>query len=397
MLKSMVLYIDAHSGVSGDKILASLVDLFGSPEPLLNLAQEVFGDSKIVSVDNEKSNGMAGLKISFSDSDSLQSRHLSDLVKLLEKSSVDGVAHERSLKAFNLFAEAEAKMHDSVPEKIHFHEASGVDTFMDIVGTALYLDLLNFDALVVSGVNVGEGIFSMQHGSFASPAPATAELLQGFNIYSMPKGSGELTTPTGAVILRAFGFAYGSFPSGTLDRTGYGVGTKVVDGLPNVLRSFSVVSSKSLEADVVIELESNIDDVSPENISLSFERFFEVGALDVFLENIYMKKQRSAFSLRVLTHPEHLEKVRNLFFEEFHVFGVRETIKKRSKLEKREKTVEYKGNKVRLNLGISAERIVACSPEFDDVVLVSKKVGESFLTTNTNLKKICNDIISSEK
>lgn len=258
---------------------------------------------------------------------------------------VSDAVKSNALAIYDLIAQAEAAVHGETMEHIHFHEVGTLDAVADVVGCCLLLEMLGADRITVSPIHVGSGTVRCAHGLLPVPAPATARILTGIPIYS-GEVEGELCTPTGAAILRHFGQSFGPMPPMTVEKVGYGMGSRVFPGVVNCVRVFlgetdvpcasgdasregaeiSCAEAASGQADApsqVIELSCNLDDMCGEDIGLAAEILLEAGALDVYTQAITMKKSRPAIKLSVLARPEDEEKMTTLLFRHTTTIGVR--------------------------------------------------------------------------
>ncbi|HNW33817.1 MAG TPA: nickel pincer cofactor biosynthesis protein LarC [Candidatus Ozemobacteraceae bacterium] len=252
-------------------------------------------------------------------------RGFREIRELIEAAKYPAGVVDRALACFTALAEAEAEIHGATPDTVHFHEVGARDSIADIVGAALCLDELGITSVHVSPVHVGRGFINCSHGRMPVPAPATALLLRGFEIYSLPEIEGELTTPTGAALLRGLRAKPG-MPAGFVpDRIGTGAGSRKF-AVPNVLRAFvgkSRPASGGIAYDEILLLETNIDNASGEIMGYVAERLWELGALDVTMTPLIMKKGRPGTAFRVMLPPDLGEQAQTLLFRELPTLGIR--------------------------------------------------------------------------
>jgi len=245
---------------------------------------------------------MAAIGIEVTDQPDALLRHWSDIRSMLEGAALEPAVRGGALRTFTLLAEAEARVHGCAIDDVHFHEVGAADTIVDIVGVAAGLHALGIERLVCTSVALGNGTVSTSHGVLPVPAPATAALLEGVPAYGGDIAS-ELTTPTGAALLRAFVDEYGSMPEMTIHATGTGAGTRDI-GVPNIARILigDPPEPASIEPGIeeVVLLESNIDHLSAEHLAYAADQLLSSGALDVWQTPIVMKKGRAAVTLSVL-------------------------------------------------------------------------------------------------
>ena len=259
-------------------------------------------------------------------------------------------------------------------EKVHFHEVGAIDSIVDIVGAAVGFDLLGAERVVCSRVPTGHGSIRIAHGVCSVPAPATAELLKGVPLVDVPVDA-ELTTPTGAAILKAIVDSYGRRPDMTIERIGYGAGTRDLHDRPNMLRIFVGTADVSTESDVVCLLETNLDDVSPEVIGFAKQQLLAAGALDVYSTPIQMKKDRPGTLLSVLCHPADRDRLETVVFAETATFGIRRSMLERTKRLRQEHTVQTPWGPVRGKLGWRSSGEKTFSPEFEDCARAARERG----------------------
>lgn len=230
------LYFDCFSGISGDMTIGALLDAGGDWDTLLHELQKLPVASEY-SLKKEKvvKNGLSGTKFFVEYEESKSHRHYSDIANMIQVSELSFLTKETSLKIFQHIARAEAEIHHVPLEKVHFHEVGAIDSIIDIVGTAILLENLGVDQVESSYVPTGSGKMRMGHGLYPIPAPATLEILKGVPL-EQTDVNGELTTPTGAAIIKALATDFGTMPSMTVQTVGYGAGEKSFSDRPNMLR-----------------------------------------------------------------------------------------------------------------------------------------------------------------
>lgn len=291
-------------------------------------------------------------------------RHLHHVVKILREATLPERVRDRSIRAFERLAEAEAKVHGSTIEKVHFHEVGAVDAILDVVGAMTAAELLKIDRFVCSPIPVGSGTITCSHGIMPVPAPATAELLRGVPLADTDETS-ELTTPTAAAVLTTLSESFGPLPAMTLSAIGYGAGMREGKTRPNVLRVILGASSDDSNCDEITVLETNLDDLSPQVIGHCMERLLAEGAWDVYAVPIHMKKWRSGVILTVLCAPDRTEAMERVVFAETTTFGIRRHAARRSRLARRHETVSTPFGPIRMKIG-QRESVETASPEFED-------------------------------
>jgi len=284
------------------------------------------------------------------------------------------------LRAFALLAEAEAKVHGVTPDEVHFHEVGAIDSILDIVGAYVLLDQLGWPRVLCSSINVGSGTVKCAHGILPVPAPATEFLLRGLPVFSAGDPM-ERTTPTGALLVRCIVDAFCPFPSGSIVTSGYGIGTKDSD-LPNVVRAVLMDAKETPDEGLVLHdrvalLESNIDDMNPQDFELVLERLFEEGALDAWLEPIFMKKERPGVKLCCLCAPEMSEKLSALVLRGTTTHGVRKTFMDRSKLYYKIEETKTSLGSLRVKEAFMGSELLRRTPEYEDLKRMAKEHGLS--------------------
>ncbi len=314
-------YFDAFSGISGDMTVGALIDA-GADIPALTAALDSLGTQASFRVEKTKRRGMAASKFHVDAQDEKKHRHLHHIVEMIEKSALSGRARRNALLVFEKLTEAEATVHGTEIRKVHFHEVGAVDSIADICGACVALDLLDVEAVATSPINVGSGTVNTEHGVLPVPAPATAQLLKNFPIYSRGPAM-ELTTPTGAALVAALCREFGPMPAMSIASIGYGAGDRDFPEHANILRATIGKLSGASEATTVAVIEANIDDSTPEVLGYAMERLLSAGALDASLEPIFMKKNRPGTLLRVIARPEDREALAAIVLSETSTLGLR--------------------------------------------------------------------------
>jgi uncharacterized protein (TIGR00299 family) protein len=309
--------------------------------------------------------GLAATKVDVHvDEEKPAHRHLGDIVRLLEESRLPADVKEQAEALFVRLAEAEAAVHGTSPERVHFHEVGAVDSIVDIVGGVLALRWLEADRFVSSPLNVGSGTVKMAHGTFPVPPPATARLVSGVPVYG--EGEGELLTPTGALLLTAHATEYGPLPPMRIERTGHGAGTRETEGRPNVLRLLVGEEDRGATVDRVLVLETEIDDASPQLLGPLLDQLLVAGAKDAFFTPVQMKKGRPGVLVTVIAPPERRGAVEELLFRETTTLGVRHQEWDRTVLEREVRVVETAYGPIRVKIGRRGGTVYNAWPEFDD-------------------------------
>jgi hypothetical protein len=296
-------------------------------------------------------------------------RGLNEIREIISKARISEVARRTAISIFEALGAAEAKIHNSPLEDIHFHEVGAVDAVVDIVCAAVGAEALGVDQFLCSPLNVGGGTVQCAHGTLPVPAPATVELLLGAPVYSTDVQA-ELVTPTGAAIVKVLVTKFSSFPAITVQTTGYGAGTRDFPKQANVVRltigEAQPGVAESINQETISVLEANIDDLNPQVFGYVMDRLLEDGALDVFGLPVHMKKNRPGMLLTVLCHPADASKLEKLIFAETTTLGVRRRQEQRQILQRDWTTVETRWGNVRLKIASMAGTVTNYAPEYED-------------------------------
>jgi uncharacterized protein (TIGR00299 family) protein len=367
-------YLDCFSGVSGDKFLGALVGAGVSVDDLRERLAGLGLPGWTIEASAVRRAGLAGTLVTVGVEDNQPSRTWHDIGALIAGSSLEDAVKRRSLAAFGALAEAEAKAHGVPVADVHFHEIGAVDSIVDIVGTAIGLELLGIDTIWSSSVCVGFGTVPTQHGVLPVPAPATAELLRGIPTYA-GDAEGEMTTPTGAALLKAFVDRFAPMPPGTTIAEGWGAGSRQAP-VANLLR-LSVVrdveTSSPLEQ--VAVLETTIDHVTGEHLAASVDILIGLGALDAWTRPVHMKKSRLGAELTVIARLADAERLSDAVMLHTGTLGVRRTLTWRAVADRELLTVSTSFGDVRVKVsGVGEGRRVR--PENDDVVAIARATGK---------------------
>lgn len=387
---SKIAYFDCLSGISGDMTLGALIDIGAQTGELdantIETAVRSMGLGEItIQAQTVKKHGFRAIKVDIAHPPEHAHRHLHHITEMIDRAdAITPAAKQLAHKIFLELAKAEAKVHGSTIEKVHFHEVGAIDSIADIVGTAVAMTALGIESIEASAVPTGSGTITIAHGRVAIPAPATAELLKGIPIASSDVQA-ELTTPTGAAILKATASRFGSIPSMSTIAVGYGAGSKDLETQANILRVMlgerSGVAGASpeaardypLETDQVVVLETNIDDASPQSLAFCAERLLDAGALDVFQTPCVMKKGRLGVVLTTLCDAEHVAQLESILFTHTSSIGIRRHTSNRRKLVRRSETVSTDFGPLRGKVVVvpgGAERFAI---EDDDAVAMAKQ------------------------
>ena len=371
-----ILYFDCFAGISGDMTVGALLDL-GVPlsfliEELARLPIPLSGYT--LSAEETCRHGIRAAKFSVRVTEDQPHRHYSDIVGLLERSTLAAEVKEHAGQIFLRLAEAEAKVHGVELSRVHFHEVGALDSIIDIVGTALCLQYLGIKELYASALPLGSGYVETAHGRLPVPAPATAELLRGMPVHG-ELGAGERVTPTGAAILAALCSSFGAPPSFTVTDVGNGAGDRDFPDTPNILRVMLGEKQSSLPADEIRVLETHIDDMNPEILGFLMDRIMAAGALDVAFTPLQMKKNRPGVCITILTPPALLEKLARLLLEETSAIGVRHYPATRLKLHRSLEERDTSLGRVRVKVIRDDTALVRVAPEFEECRRIAETTG----------------------
>jgi uncharacterized protein (TIGR00299 family) protein len=361
-----LLYFDCFSGLAGDMIVGALIDL-GVPLAVVESAVAALPISgfRLRTERVERQSIAATHFVVDVDGDRQPHRHYSEIRAMIEGAGLEPAVAELALEAFAAIAAAEARVHGSDVERVHFHEVGAVDSIADIVGAAAALH--HVGARVVSApVPLGRGFVETRHGTLPVPAPATVLILEGVPVHGT-EVEAELTTPTGAALIKAAASEFGPVPPMTLRRIGFGAGTREPEGRPGLLRVvLGTPRGRGLVDDSCWVVESNIDDVTGEVAAHALVRLLEAGALDAWIEPIQMKKGRPAIKLSMLCRRDDLERLAAELLRETPTIGLRHYPVGRIEMERRVLEVETKYGPIRVKLSSGPLGSVNAAPEFED-------------------------------
>ena len=305
-------------------------------------------------------------------------RNYRDIRELLEKSSLIAEVKNRALSVFHRIAVAEGRIHGIPTEEVGFHEVGAADSIADIVAACAGIHALGPLRVEASVPIEGTGWIQCAHGRFPLPAPATLEILTGVPLRQLAEEC-EFITPTGAALLVEFCEHYGPISEMKVDRTGFGLGTRDTPPRPNVLRAIlgHTGDPESSETDEISQIETNLDDITPELAAAAMQRLFQAGALDVFFTSAQMKKNRPGFVLTALCHLDMTDDLARILLTETSAFGVRIHTAKRYKLRREFREVETPYGTVTIKLGFLGEDLVQAAPEFESCRAVAELAGVS--------------------
>lgn len=428
------LYFDCFSGISGDMTLGALIDLGIDKDLFLNELKKLNLGGYDIVIEKKVSKGISCTDVqviinedyektvermtreghfkdkashdhchnnvhcnnnneSLSHKEHAHGRNLCAIEALIDSSSLKQSVKDFSKRVFREIARAEAKVHNKHINEIHFHEVGAVDSIVDIVGTAICIDLLGVKSIFSSPLHDGQGFIECAHGKLPVPVPAVLEILSNAYIPVIIENvNTELITPTGAGLIKCLTRNFGSMPVMMIEKTGYGMGKRET-GRFNALR---VVMGELLGEDSLLEeiamLETNIDDTNPEILGFAMEKLFENGALDVFYTPIYMKKNRPAVKMTVLCRKDSEEKILDIIFRETSTIGVRKIDTKRYCMSRETLKVGTQYGEVRVKVSRAGE-IQKYSPEFEDCREIAEKYGIPLINVYDIVNRQAKDLI----
>jgi len=365
-----ILYFDCFLGASGDMILSALFDL-GVPLELVQETIERVSPSDVrLSLKRVEKHHLSALSLEISAPPSDKSLSYKEMREMIEKADLKQKIKDDSLAILQRLASAEAFIHDVDINEVHFHELGGIDTIVDIVGTATAIDFLSVEEIYSSPLPISYGFIEIEHGILPVPAPATMKLLEGAPIRQV-NVEGETLTPTGAAIITHYAKGY-YLPPMRLSKIGFGAGQKDFP-IPNILRVLLGEAVEEFKMEEVVLLETNIDDMAPNLYEFVMDELFESGALDVFLQPIIMKRSRPGVILSVLCKPEDMGRLSELIFRETTTLGIRVNRLERIALDREVVKVGTRWGEVEVKVARMGDKILGFSPELRSCEEIARK------------------------
>ncbi|HEY8562739.1 MAG TPA: nickel pincer cofactor biosynthesis protein LarC [Pyrinomonadaceae bacterium] len=385
------LYFDCFAGASGNMILGALVALGVDEKKLVEEIKRLdVADFEIEFKTVDKS-GIAARHAEVKVPHEHAHRHLHHIEKIINDSRLSETVKKRAIEIFTNLARAEAKIHGIDVKKVHFHEVGAMDAIVDVTGACIGFEMLGIEKFVCSKIHVGSGFAKMAHGKFPIPPPAVAELLKNAPIYST-EIEGELITPTGAAIIATVCDEFGAIPEMTIEKTAYGAGTRAYNNFPNALRLMlgrsrnakpqNIEEAKDYETkdqrskmkdQMLLVIETNLDDVSPEILGFVMEKAFDSGALDCWFAPIQMKKNRPATLVSILCRPPDKRKFIDLLVRETPTLGVRVREVERVCLNREMSKIETRFGEVPVKIARFEGDIVNIKPEFETLKEIAQR------------------------
>lgn len=377
-----LIHFEAVGGASGDMILGALFELGVDPAEIRAALAALPIERVEIAADQVNEGGLRGTRVTVRVPDHHEHHHgrsLEDIRRMISAAALPDAAKELSTRVFTRIADAEAHVHGTTPDKIHFHEVGALDSIVDIVGGCLGLVRLGVDAVAVGPLPAGRGVIQCAHGTFPNPAPATVELLKGLAVVQTEETK-ELVTPTGAALLSTWRTLDAPPAGSRITRAAYSFGHYRLENRPNLLRATLLETAGEAGSDTVEVLECNLDDTTPELLGSLTQRLMEAGALDAFTTAVQMKKQRPGTLLTILCRPEDKPQLLDLVFRESTTFGVREHTVRRTVLERRFETADTPYGAIRIKIGRWKGEDVTRAPEMEDCIARAKEHGVAVRT-----------------
>jgi len=372
----MIAYLDIPAGISGDMFLGCLLDGGWQLERLRFAIAQLKLPTDEYAI--ERAQVMKGpLRATHADIQTTEGhvhRHLADIESLISASDLPAPVKAKAIAVFTRLADAEAKVHGTTPDKIHFHEVGAMDAIIDIVGSCAGLHEMGIEKLFVSPLPMGSGWAKSAHGQIPLPAPATLELLAAAKAPVRPApGPGEWVTPTGAALVAELGTFIHQPPAMRLERIGTGAGTRD-SAIPNVARMW-LGEALPEPARGMVQLETNIDDMNPQLFAAVSEKLFAAGARDVWFTPIQMKKNRPAVLLSALAQETHEDALSQVILEETTTLGVRvHRLHHRHEARREMRDVETPHGTVRVKVKLLNDKPIGATPEYDDCKAIADRL-----------------------
>ncbi|MGH9178078.1 MAG: nickel pincer cofactor biosynthesis protein LarC [Acidimicrobiales bacterium] len=365
-------WFHCFAGIAGDMALGGLLDAGADLDEVRTILRRLPFTGWDLQAHPVQRGGIAAVKVDVKAEESAVVRTHAHIVGLVEEARLPTRVRERSLAVFGALAGAEGRLHRRHPSRVHFHEVGGVDAIVDVVGTCAALEVLGVDEVSSSAVATGVGMVRSAHGLLPNPAPAVVELLRGAPTYGR-EVSVELTTPTGAALLASLATGYGPLPAMTIAATGFGAGTRDLDGLPNatqVVVGRLISQTGSPPGQPASLLEVNVDDVTGEVVAHAIAALLDAGAHDAWVTPILMKKGRPAYTLSALCDPVLVAQIGQVLLAETGSLGIRATTVERWPRTRQETVVDVDGLPVRVKISPGRVKV-----EHDDAARAARRAG----------------------
>jgi pyridinium-3,5-bisthiocarboxylic acid mononucleotide nickel chelatase len=376
---SQILHLDPFGGVAGDMLLGALIDLGAGVDEVRAMLEGLgLGGWRLIA-ERDRQQGFAGTRARVEvERESQPARRLADVERLLSEATLPERVRVRALAAFRTLFEAESAVHGIPLHETHLHELAAVDAVIDIVGACAAVELLGCDRVTCGPVPLGSGVVRTAHGVLPVPPPAVTRLMIGVPL-AAHVADGEMTTPTGATLLRTLVDGFGPHPAGTIVAVGVGLGTRHFAGVPNLLRAFLVSPAQPhLAARQMAVVETTLDDVTGESLGWLAERAREAGAVDAWCLAGTGRKGRPIAELRALVEPARVNDVLAVLFSEGGTLGARVIACDRPELARTSLEVDTPYGVVPVKVGTFRGRVVSVKPEHDACAARARESGASF-------------------
>ncbi|MBC2400170.1 nickel pincer cofactor biosynthesis protein LarC [Clostridium tetanomorphum] len=390
-----VLYYDCFSGISGDMNLGAMIDLGVDKDYLIKELGKLNLNEYKIEITREERKGINGTKVNVILEEHHSHNHkethhhhrnLKDIEQIIYNSKLDFDIKELSVEIFKKVAEAEGKVHGKAIDEVHFHEVGAVDSIVDIVGAAICFKYLKVDKVLASSIEVGKGFINCAHGLLPVPAPATTEILEGIPLKfgNIPF---EATTPTGAAIISVLAEEFIDNLNFKVEKIAYGIGSKDEGNVPNVLRVFIGEIDEKNDSYII---ECNIDDMNPEIYSYIVDKLFKIGASDVYLTPIIMKKGRPGVVLSVLYEKKLEDIIKHIIFKETTTIGLRKYRVKKECLQREVIDIETSYGKVKVKNSYLNGKLVKIKPEYEDLKKIAEEKNIPLIEIYNNINRLNN-------
>lgn len=366
------LVFDPFAGAAGDMTLGALIDLGLEPDWLRTFITSLELGEIGVNIERVNRRGINCGRVYFDIPEQKAHRHLRHILEIVEKAPLSDLTRTRAIAAFRRLGAAEAEVHGTTMEKVHFHEVGAIDAILDVVCTMAAVEKLGFETFYTRPVAVGSGSIDIDHGRYPVPAPATLKILEGLPLTGFEL-EGECTTPTGATLIATL--TGGKTPPSQLrvQKSGYGAGTWNPEGRPNALRLIACEVGPT--ADLVYVLQADLDDMRPEDVPAALQAALDAGALDASAQPLAMKKGRPGLRLEALVTAGELSAVSEAVLRHTTTLGVRYWPVQRSVLERSEERVEWRGQQIRVKTAMLPDGQTRTKPEYEDVAAAAQAAG----------------------
>ncbi len=368
------LYIDCFSGISGDMMVSALLGLGLDIKGLKKSLAKIDISGYQVKSNKKRVSSISANSFNVDVTRKQELRKYRDIQSLINESNLGPRVKKESLEIFEIIAKAESKVHGKEIEEVHFHEIGAIDSIVDIVSAVICINKLNIGKIYSRKIPTGKGFTKSMHGKIPIPAPATLEILKGSPVYG-GKFNFEVTTPTGAAIIKKYVEKFCELPQMIIERIGMGAGDREGKDTPNILR---LLYGNLIELTGVEQLKlltTNIDDCTPETIGYVFNKLFKIGVNDAWVENIMMKKNRPGFKLSIICSEDIEDLVVDNIFRETTTFGIRTQKFSRYILDRKTEKVKLPCGEAEVKIGSFKGEVISIEPEYNSCKILAEKSG----------------------